>query len=421
MRWFGRFIGLLLVIVFVLVFPCSMWTFNTQTIALSEDTYKNLFADEGFYQEMIPVVLPDLLEDLVPAEALQPGEMSLAVAIEQLDYQDWEPIAPSLVPASWVKNEVDSNLDNFFRWLDGDRDELTLVFHTTEIAQRLASQEGADAVRRIAATLPACTPPEERQFALCSAARIEGECPYCRPQVPRLVTALENKLSAARLTAAQELAARGDIDVVAEVESHTQQAAKDQGDELPDDAFSQTDLSRFRSTVRLWQRLLVLVFLIPAAILSLIVIVTVRSAKSFFRWMGWPLVLGSLLTLVPLSALPFLLNDLRVEYGAEVEQGFANGGALVAEIMSNGMMRLVVGEFTWPVLIQAAILIALGFAAIVTSVLLPDPDAPAETIVYGSATHPTAPGSMSSATPTRMDGTTPPRFPPSDRTPSGRE
>jgi hypothetical protein len=105
----------------------------------------------------------------------------------------------------------------------------------------------------------------------------------------------------------------------------------------------------------------------------LIVIFAVRSSKSFFRWMGWALMIGSLFTLIPLLFLPLTMPSLSNRSQGEVEQGFASGGALVAEILGNGMMRLVIGEFTRPVLEQSAILIGLSFLFLFLSILLRDP------------------------------------------------
>jgi hypothetical protein len=86
------------------------------------------------------------------------------------------------------------------------------------------------------------------------------------------------------------------------------------------------------------------------------------------------LILGCVLTLAPLFLLPFITGETHFE--GELESGFATGGALIAEVVGNRMFELLIGEFTWPVLIQAAILLVVGFAFTVFSVLLNDPDAP---------------------------------------------
>ncbi|NDJ76408.1 MAG: hypothetical protein GYB65_09125 [Chloroflexi bacterium] len=412
MRCLGKLAGFGLAAVFVLLFPCSMWTFNTQYIALSKATYTDLFTDEGFYQDLIPVVVPALVEDVVEDEELPPGEISLVQAIESVEYDEWEVIARDVVPASWVKAEVETNLDNFFSWLDGEENELVLVFHTAEVRERLAHDSARDPMEdpvfRLMNIMPSCTSSQEQQYeAYVDDPTRTTVFPYCLPADPELQGDLGNRLNDARDRVVTELP--DELDIIEEMENQTRKFAESEGEEIPEDTFSQAELSQFRSSVRLWRRLLVLVFLIPASLLSMVVIVTVRSSKMFFRWMGWPLVIGSLFTLIPLMFLPFIFHDIRVESRGEVEEGFAAGGQLVGEILGNGMMRLVISEFTWPVLIECAILIAIGFGFLVLSVLLNDPDAPVgETYASTMPVYQTPSGPY---TPTGTPAGTPPGTP----------
>jgi hypothetical protein len=401
MRCLGRLTALGLAFIFVVFLPCSMWTFNTQRIALSGDTYKSLFADEGFYQELIPAVLPALIEGIHDDE-LQPGEISLAKAINALNYRDWERIAPGVVPADWVKSEVERNLDDFFGWLDGDRNDLVLVFHTDVIRERLMSSSGSDAIRQIEEALPPCTPDQEQQFQQFVDHEPEVEFPYCRPMDAALREKLTVMLTVAKNNVAQDLSA--ELNLVDEMEQVAREEAIKHGDPAPSTS-TRAERNQARASIRLWQHLLVLVFLIPAALLSMIVIVTVRSSKSFFRWMGGSVIIASLLTLVPLVFLALSVTSISHRSETQLREEFAAGGQLAAEIVGNGMIRLVVGEFTWPVLEQAAILIGLGFVSLVISVLLTDPDAPPEEYVYAVPTPQTE-------APTRLDDT-----PPSQRTP----
>jgi len=420
MRCLGQLTGLGLVLLFVVLFPCSMWTFNTQSIALKGDTYKDLFSDEGFYQELIPVVLPSLIEGL-DEDQLPPGEISLKVAVDHLDYRDWEEIAPNLVTADWVRTEVEGNMDNFFNWLEGDLNDLELVFHTEVLRRRMLGQPGQTAVREIANALPICTAQEEQRFeAFVNGSQVEF--PYCRPQQDKHRAELVDMLTRAKDRVASELP--NELDLLEKMSSSTHQPNAAPGQHLPTKTYSRAELNEFRAWVRLWQRLLILVFLVPAAILSLIVIFSVRSAKSFFRWMGWPLLIGGLFTLIPLFFLPFMSPSVRAQSQTELQQGFATGRELVAEIIGNGMMRLIIGEFTEPILIQSTILVAIGFFGLVLSVLVRDPDALPETYMlaypqpaYQTPTPMPTPARMPEM-PTRLD-TTPPaeQTPTPDRTP----
>jgi hypothetical protein len=371
MRFLRRLTGWGLALLFIAILPCSLWTFNTQRIVLDGQTYKTVFANEGFYTDLAPRVLPALLKELGPTTSAT--GITLLDAIDHLAPQDWETIAPQLVPKEWVSREVEQNLDAFLAWLDGTAN-LDIVFNTGLLRTRLASAPGEAAVTRIGELLPACAPDQETQFGqfVDSAEAPPVAFPYCRPADPALQRELAGLLNTARLAALDSLPEQ--LDVVEEMRTVSQEATTPDGKPVPANIFSDAELNRFRSTIRLWRQLLALTLMIPAALLSLTVIVVVRSSKTFFRWMGWSLMAGSVLTLLPLFLLPFIVQDFNFEH--QIEQGFATGGALIAEVMGGHMVRLLIGAFTWPILIQSAILIAIGFAFAVVSVLLRDPDAP---------------------------------------------
>ena len=369
MYFLRRLFGWGLALVFVGVLPCSLWSYNTQRIVLDGQTYKTVFTNEDFYTELVPRVLPALLKELGPAAS--PTRITLLDAIDHLPPQDWEAIAPQLVPREWVSREVEQNVDAFLAWLDGTAN-LDILFDTGQLRTRLASTPGDAAVRRIGEALPPCTPDQETQFGQFIDGAAEVAFTYCRPADPALQRDLVTLLNTARLAALDALPEQ--LDVVEEMRTASQNTAAPDGHPAPSNAFSDAQLNRFRSAIRLWRQLLLLTLMIPAALLALVVIVIVRSSKTFFRWVGWSLMAGSALTLLPLFVLPFVVQEISYEH--QLEQGFATGGALIAEVISARMLRLLIGTFTWPILIQSAILIVIGFVFAVVSVLLSDPDAP---------------------------------------------
>jgi hypothetical protein len=248
--------------------------------------------------------------------------------------------------------------------------DLEIVFQTEALRRRLAGPNGDQAVQMIAIALPICSPDEQDQLEAYTSDPENSVFPYCQPERPDLRDSLLTVLNDARLEAAEDLPI--DIDVITEMHA----AASEEVGEGQRNPFSEAELDQFRSGIRLWKSLLPLTLMIPLALLSLIVMFAVRSWKNFFRWMGWPLIIGCMFTLVPLFFLPFLAPDLNFE--AELEGGFSTGGALIAEVVSNRMVELMIGQFTWPILIQSAVLLVLGFVLTVISFLLPDTETPPE-------------------------------------------
>ncbi|MCD4686937.1 MAG: hypothetical protein K8S97_13485 [Anaerolineae bacterium] len=371
MRFLRRVIGFGLAALFVLLLPLSLWTYNGQRILLSGNTYKEMFTDEDFYDDLVPRVLPALLTDLDASQPAQ-GEVAFRDLIDHTPAREWERIAPALVPREWVEREVNQNLDATLDWLDEDRD-LELVFHTDVVRRQLNGRAGEQAVAQMIAAMPSCTLEEERDLDAFMQGAADVEFPYCRPANASLSASLDELMHLARVAAAAELP--DEIDVIAEMRAEAEvEAALHPDDPFSNDPdpFSDKDLNQFRSAVRLWKQLLLLTLMIPLAVLSMIVIVAIRSAKSFFRWVGWSLILGSMITLAPLFFLPFIAPHLTVE--TELEDGFVAGGSLIAEVVSHRVFEMLIGQFTWPVLIQAALLIGIGFVFAVLSVLLLEPD-----------------------------------------------
>ncbi len=416
MRCLGRLLGLILAVFFVGMLPCSLWTYNTQRITLEGDTYKRVFKDKDFYDELTPRVLPALLKGLQEEDPAG-TTVSFLEVINHLDAHDWKQIAPTLIPPGWVEHEVQTNLDSFLAWLDGNQD-LVIVFQTEDLSRWLSGDPGKNALPQIAQALPACSPDQEQQFAQFVNETADVAFPYCRPEDSALLSQLNPLLDSARLAAADQLPT--ELNVVEEMRQALRERASDPAhQQAAEKAYSDEELNRFRSAVRLYKRLLPLTLMIPAVLLSLIVIVAIRSSKMFFRWMGWALIIGSLFTLLPLFFLPFMARDMS--FSSELESGFAAGGALIAEVVGSRMVKLLIGAFTWPILEQSAVLIAIGFFFTVLSVLLRDPDAPQDdagpTMVAVPA-YQTPGGMIMSETPTRLD-TTPSATPPTQRTPPG--
>ena len=395
MRCLGRLIGLGLAFIFVVIFPCSLWGFNIHRIALDLETYDAAFADEDFHENLAPGVLPALLEGF-EENPPPPGALSLLQIIEHADQRAWEDVTPVLVPTEWVEYEVETNLETFTNWLEGDTDDLILIFHNETLRRRLSSDDGQAAIRSLVEQWPACSLAEQRAFNQYRRGVVDVEFPYCIPPTGQGRDTLEEMVSDAILHAAEVLPS--ELNVLDEME----QAIVEENDHDP---FTRDELNFFRSSIRLWRRVVALYLLLPLAVLSSIVIFAVRSFKTFFRWIGWSLLLGSVLAVLPLFMFPFVLHDFSFE--SEIEGGFATGGALLAEITGERMFRLLIGEFTFPVLFQSIVLIGVGFLFAVLSVLVNDPDAPPEPVILANGVQMPS-GSSTSArgeTRTQLDDT----------------
>jgi hypothetical protein len=116
--------------------------------------------------------------------------------------------------------------------------------------------------------------------------------------------------------------------------------------------------------------------LIPAALLAMVVIFAVSSARGFFRWVGIPLTCGGIAALLPLGFVPFMISN------ASNDNPDAN--SIVFETV-RGVMLSLISDFTAPVLVQGALLVTVGFLFVFISMLLPAPYQPAPQSISDSS------------------------------------
>jgi hypothetical protein len=134
------------------------------------------------------------------------------------------------------------------------------------------------------------------------------------------------------------------------------------------------ELARFRAGIWLVSRLTALLLLIPVALLALIVVVTIRSFRTLFRWTGWIVIISGLIAMVPVVLMPVRLAAIfsgSVETG--VEQGFGESGPLLYSLLL-GMLNSIDSQIALSILPQLIAVIFIGFVAVGLSILLPPPE-----------------------------------------------
>jgi hypothetical protein len=132
-------------------------------------------------------------------------------------------------------------------------------------------------------------------------------------------------------------------------------------------------LAQTRVDVWLQARLMVLLFLVPIAVMCLIVIVIVRATKTFFRWLSWALILSGFVSLIPV-----LIIALTGLSGKASTMRLYNSTTGISELAFNslarGAIQSILNTLILGVLIQVAILIVVGLIAAFISILLTGPE-----------------------------------------------
>jgi hypothetical protein len=359
MRYIGRTLALCLVAIIVLVTPCAFWMFNLQRVALDAQTYTSALQKQNVYQDFLPALVDIAAssEDSTPAE-----RVTFNTLLNNMTMAEWVALSEMLLPPSWLQEQIEGNINRFFAWIDGARPVPEVNFNLIPLKAAL-TQNARSAAEAIVPKLPDCSSNQESSLASTTSAGAAAKVPICNPQDSNLDKVVSEHLTNTFMALGTSLPDHWDLgEQLRRAETGSSGAR-----------FTEFDMVRIRSAIWVQSRLTVLLFLIPLALLSLIVIVTIRSGKSFFRWTGWALIGSGLLTLLPVPFFPGLVYGTVSSAQPSIHAGFAEGGRIVASLVG-GMIGSMMAGLTLSVMIQVAIAIVVGFLAVAFSVILPAPE-----------------------------------------------
>lgn len=350
MKLLGQLIAFLIAPVLIVGLACAVWTFSASQMILDADTYKNALAQQGVYDELLPAVLPALVEVVQREGNLSnPQVVTFLNIIDHLDAGEWAGIAANLIPPDWLRSQLEPNLDAFFRWLSDETAALDVQVNTRALRERLSGPSLQRAVNQIIVSWPPCTDAQLETLLNFDPQVGNTDFPFCQPPGEHIAT------------------------MSAILSGELQQVAAQLPDVLPTPGWlnnpeTRANLEMLKRNVRVAQALVLEMLLLPVALLSLIVFFAVRSLQSFGRWAGGMLLLSGILTVVPIPLLlsPFVLPARAGAAGP--------GGPTYVDVILQGVARSLVGAFTLPILIQAGVILALGFVALVVSVLVRAPE-----------------------------------------------
>lgn len=385
-------------LLFVIIIPVSLWILNFTQVGLETETYLEPFRTEGFYENLVPLILPAMAEnahqnpDDPTDDVMLPGELRFGDVVNNLDQDDWNQIAKDIVPAEYVQEEIESNWSAILGYARGDEPFLDVTFNTGVVRDNLLGPPGDRMVNRIFNTWPDCTPLEETAVKNFIDKKTDI-FPYCKPTD----TVLQNNTFALLTTSKNELA-----EDIPEIFVLREEIAKT--DDITIEQVDQNLYDAIQRPIALELALAPLTILLPCALLALIVILAVSSSKSFFGWIGWPVALAGIATLLPLGILPLMLPALTTG-GGDVDA--VQGEAL------RSVMRALIVSFTQPILVQGAFMVAAGFISLFIAVLMPDPDEEDMPVFYSGGSTPMYPMPMQTPPPVSAAPTPPPaRTPP---------
>ncbi|MEP7287613.1 MAG: hypothetical protein ABI947_17810 [Chloroflexota bacterium] len=368
MRFVGRLFGLMLIFVILVVTPCAFWAFNIDRVAMNPQTYKTAMNTQNFYGSLVPALVDGAASDSQTDPQIRAAARSL---VENISLDEWATLSDRLLPPSWLQDQVNGNIDRLFAWINGERSLPDIHFDLKLLKTRLSSSDTHAAVNIIVPKLPNCTADQERLITAGTFTEGDKAAPLlCNPESDTNRKLIEDNLTTHLITLGEAMPDTWRLIDQLQPQARTAASAVPTDSRTPRTRLTEFELARFRGFLWLDSRLIVLLFLVPLGLFALIIMVTIRSRKQFFQWLGWGLILSGIITLLPV---PFMSGGSLLHPLTNMQEGLATNGQLIGSLIG-GMASSIVSGLTLAVLIQVAVVIGVGFVAVIISVLLPVPE-----------------------------------------------
>ncbi|NDJ36892.1 MAG: hypothetical protein GYB64_19750 [Chloroflexi bacterium] len=350
MRLIGALIAAILVVLFVVVLPVTIWAFNVQQALFTQATSQRLLTSDALYtDELYETSSTDLLGYLFINRiegSNQPGESAWYVDqfFRNLPASAAPDVAGLLLPPEWIQDQFTTNLQTTFDWIDGAPLAPDLYFGMASVRDRMQGSTAADVIRIGLEALPACQPTDEVQIqTLLAETGGPDTLPACRPSDVTLADRLETAFAEAAPALPDTI------------------PSQDQR-EQPLDASDEQMWFNNKVWIRVLREASFLIFLLPVVVLLLIEIMIVRSFKALFGWFGWALLLGGLVTLALPVAILFLPTAQAFILDLPLDQ-----------LQATFVLLGVLDEIARPILFQGIGVTLVGLVMVIVAGSMPRP------------------------------------------------
>jgi hypothetical protein len=347
-----RFIALILLAIFVLLFPLSLALRDVGALVFDPETTKALVRQHLIDSRLIASLAEQATQELLLPGGSSSGSASVPLigsALSSLSEADWEEITDLTAPTALVEQTVDEVVTAYTDWLDGDQ---PLPQITLDLSRwKVNTQANAGQVMAVVLdALPACAAADVAGMALDALQSVEGmlaNMRACRPPEPFYSALINN---AGLLFSASLQAAPDSIDL----------SQLGQGSQAPQ------ELLEIKQNLVQVRQILSWGWAAVAAIGFAGILLAARGLIPALRWAGWPLLITGAATLIfglglQFFSLHFLDNLLA---GPLMEEAGAVGA--LGRAIAGGALDLV----SKPLLLQGLLLTALGTAGVYVSSVL---------------------------------------------------
>ena len=349
--YLSKVIASFFAILLILLLPAGLLAFNMQKDFMNPEPYKAALDQQGFYQqipELIAVQLTELNSTSAQDNTEDPSEL-----FGFLDTEELTSILDEVISDQWSQTQVENGIDTLFSFFNGDAEQFTLSLSLAEVKSTLNGPKSEQVIDLLIASLPPCTGAEIEAALLNLLITGELNLPLCAPP--------------------EEILAFGDEILQALLPTFVNSIPETLSIRLTIEDFNVADPSRPDETtnlvenyraVREWLQYL------PYFMGLLLVLIALFSGPTWRRiplWWGLSVSIGSAITLLLARfASAQIISEILEFLFARIPERFL---VQFREIITDSVSQIVVDGLN-AIVIQAAVLLAIGIGLILVGYLL---------------------------------------------------
>ncbi len=343
MRLLGRIFSIVLVLIIPLLLTaasCNLAVYNTMS---NERTYRDAFADRSLLSDITPYAVPALMNVAGGKLKDYPGSISPQKIVGSIGFESLSGILASVVSKTWMQDRFDQILRLFTGILSNDYTALDEMIDVESVRMNLEGDSGQAIALKIVNAAPRCTADQETQIQAFQDTS-SGDFPICNPASDNLKTFSTTHI-------AGWLADLGNqLQVVTAAQFYSLTSSEARG---------------LHVLIKLEEQTSYVLYLCPGALLALIVFFTVRSFRSFGRWIGGSLLFSGVAVLIALVVIQIVFVNV---FGA-ANNANNDANRLLLQIFVS-LLRAGLGGMSQSMLLQAGLMILAGFGLIGLTVLV---------------------------------------------------
>jgi hypothetical protein len=346
----AKCLALILVILLLLAIPAAVFAWDLGRVVFNPPLVNKLITQEVLQSDLIPNAL-EWYSDSTAQARVESGEAQTGISepnivqlMSRIDTPAWKQIMAEVLPDEILSGWVSVTVDGSYAWIDSSERVPQITWDMQPFIERVNSEHGLNSIEIVYALLSACSPEEIADFETRLAAAPDGTevlynlCAFPEPWHEDQFNDYVNSLHEVVKKIPPQFALTDELSRVSDAGGVGPQALK-----------QQLVLIRF---VMNW------LWLVPVLLLLVILGLAVRSRKGLGRWWGIPLLVSSVIIVLPALIYRRIITDVLARGPLSETPELIKAEALRV------ILRLA-GYVFQPLLWQAAVVLLVGLVLVV--------------------------------------------------------